>query len=64
MELEGIVAGKVLKQSKTGIRTYLLVKTEKWQFSGGQSETLPAKGYVLCAVESGMACSVNHDIVA
>lgn len=54
MELEGIVAGKVLKQSKTGIRTYLLVKTEKWQFSGGQSETLPAKGYVLCAVESGM----------
>lgn len=54
MELEGIVAGKVLKQSKTGIRTYLLVKTEKWQFSGGQSETLPAKGYVLCAVEGGM----------
>lgn len=51
MELAGIVAGKVLKQSKTGIRTYLLVKTEKWQFSGGQSETLPAKGYVLCAVE-------------
>ena len=51
MELEGIVAGKVLKQSKTGVRTYLLVKTEKWQFSGGQSETLPAKGYVLCAVE-------------
>ena len=51
MELEGIVAGKVLKQSKTGIRTYLMVKTEKWQFSGGQSETLPAKGYVLCAVE-------------
>ena len=31
-----------------------MVKTEKWQFSGGQSETLPAKGYVLCAVESGM----------
>ena len=28
-----------------------MVKTEKWQFSGGQSETLPAKGYVLCAVE-------------
>lgn len=54
MELTGIVAGKVLKQSKTGVRTYLLVKTEKWQFSGGQSETLPAKGYVLCAVESGM----------
>lgn len=54
MELAGIVAGKVLKQSKTGVRTYLLVKTEKWQFSGGQSETLPAKGYVLCAVESGM----------
>ena len=51
MELAGIVAGKVLKQSKTGVRTYLLVKTEKWQFSGGQSETLPAKGYVLCAVE-------------
>ncbi len=51
MELTGIVAGKVLKQSKTGVRTYLLVKTEKWQFSGGQSETLPAKGYVLCAVE-------------
>ena len=49
--LAGIVAGKVLKQSKTGVRTYLLVKTEKWQFSGGQSETLPAKGYVLCAVE-------------
>lgn len=54
MELAGIVAGKVLKQSKTGVRTYLLVKTEKWQFSGGQSETLPAKGYVLCAVEGGM----------
>lgn len=54
MELAEIVAGKVLKQSKTGVRTYLLVKTEKWQFSGGQSETLPAKGYVLCAVESGM----------
>lgn len=53
MELAGIVAGKVLKQSKTGVRTYLMVKTEKWQFSGGQSETLPAKGYVLCAVESG-----------
>lgn len=51
MELAGIVAGKVLKQSKTGVRTYLMVKTEKWQFSGGQSETLPAKGYVLCAVE-------------
>ena len=28
-----------------------MVKTEKWQFSGGQSETPPAKGYVLCAVE-------------
>ena len=28
-----------------------MVKTEKWQFSGGQSETLPTKGYVLCAVE-------------
>lgn len=54
MELAGLVTGKVLKQSKTGVRTYLLVKTEKWQFSGGQSETLPAKGYVLCAVESGM----------
>lgn len=54
MELAGLVAGKVLKQSKTGVRTYLLVKTEKWQFSGGQSETLPAKGYVLCAVEGGM----------
>ena len=54
MEFAGIVAGKVLKQSKTGVRTYLMVKTEKWQFSGGQSETLPAKGYVLCAVESGM----------
>lgn len=51
MELAGIVAGKVLKQSKTGVQTYLMVKTEKWQFSGGQSETLPAKGYVLCAVE-------------
>lgn len=51
MELAGIVAGKVLKQSKTGVRTYLMVKTEKWQFSGGQSETLPTKGYVLCAVE-------------
>ena len=51
MELAGIVAGKVLKQSKTGIRTYLLVKTEKWQICNGQSETLPAKGYVLCAVE-------------
>lgn len=54
MEFAGIVAGKVLKQSKTGVRTYLMVKTEKWQFSGGQSETPPAKGYVLCAVESGM----------
>ncbi len=54
MEFAGIVAGKVLKQSKTGVRTYLMVKTEKWQFSGGQSETLPAKGYVLCAGESGM----------
>ena len=54
MELAGIVAGKVLKQSKTGVRTYLLVKTEKWQICGGQSETPPAKGYVLCAVESGM----------
>lgn len=54
MELAGIVAGKVLKQSKTGARTYLLVKTEKWQICGGQSETPPAKGYVLCAVESGM----------
>lgn len=54
MELAGLVTGKVLKQSKTGVRTYLLVKTEKWQFSGGQSETLPAKGYVLCAVESRM----------
>ena len=51
MELTGLVAGKVLKQSKTGVRTYLMVKTEKWQFSGGQSETPPAKGYVLCAVE-------------
>ena len=51
MELTGLVAGKVLKQSKTGVRTYLMVKTEKWQFSGGQSETLPTKGYVLCAVE-------------
>jgi len=54
VELAGIVAGKVLKQSKTGVRTYLLVKTEKWQICGGQSETPPAKGYVLCAVESGM----------
>ena len=54
MELAGIVAGKVLKQSKTSVRTYLLVKTEKWQICGGQSETPPAKGYVLCAVESGM----------
>lgn len=54
MELAGIVAGKVLKQSKTGVRTYLLVKTEKWQICSGQSETPPAKGYVLCAVESGM----------
>ena len=54
MELTGLVAGKVLKQSKTGVRTYLLVKTEKWQICGGQSETPPAKGYVLCAVESGM----------
>ena len=54
MKLAGIVAGKVLKQSKTGVRTYLLVKTEKWQICSGQSETLPAKGYVLCAVESGM----------
>ena len=54
MELAGIIAGKVLKQSKTGVRTYLLVKTEKWQICGGQSETPPAKGYVLCAVESGM----------
>lgn len=53
MELAGIVAGKVLKQSKTGVRTYLLVKTEKWQICGGQSETPPAKGYVLCAVEAG-----------
>ena len=53
MELAGIVAGKVLKQSRTGVRTYLLVKTEKWQICGGQSETPPAKGYVLCAVESG-----------
>ena len=35
-----------------------MVKTEKWQFSGGQSETLPAKGYVLCAVESGMGKTV------
>lgn len=58
MELAGIVAGKVLKQSKTGVWTYLMVKTEKWQFSGGQSETLPAKGYVLCAVESGMGKTV------
>ncbi|MCI5880466.1 MAG: DNA internalization-related competence protein ComEC/Rec2 [Clostridium sp.] len=58
VELAGIVAGKVLKQSKTGVRTYLMVKTEKWQFSGGQSETLPAKGYVLCAVESGMGKTV------
>ena len=54
MEFTGLVAGKVLKQSKTGVRTYLLVKTEKWQIYGGQSETPPAKGYVLCAVESGM----------
>ena len=54
MELAGIVAGKVLKQSRAGVRTYLLVKTEKWQICGGQSETLPAKGYVLCAAESGM----------
>ena len=54
MKLAGIVAGKVLKQSKTGVRTYLLVKTEKWQICSGQSETLPAKGYVLCAGESGM----------
>lgn len=53
MKLAGIVAGKVLKQSTTGVRTYLLVKTEKWQICGGQSETPPAKGYVLCAVESG-----------
>lgn len=53
MELAGIVAGKVLKQSTTGVRTYLLVKTEKWQICGGQSETPPAKGYVLCAVEAG-----------
>lgn len=54
MEFTGLVAGKVLKQSKTGVRTYLLVKTEQWQICGGQSETPPAKGYVLCAVESGM----------
>lgn len=53
MEFTGLVAGKVLKQSKTGVRTYLLVKTEKWHICGGQSETPPAKGYVLCAVESG-----------
>ncbi len=53
MELAGIVAGKVLKQSKTGVRTYLLVKTEQWEIVGGQSETPPAKGYVLCAVEAG-----------
>lgn len=53
MELTGLVAGKVLKQSTTGIRTYLLVKTEQWQIGGGQAETLPAKGYVLCAVEAG-----------
>lgn len=62
MELAGIVAGKVLKQSKTGVRTYLLVKTEKWQICGGQSETPPAKGYVLCAVESGMGqTSLSQD---
>ncbi len=54
MELTGLVAGKVLKQSTTGIRTYLLVKTEQWQIGGGQAETLPAKGYVLCAVEAGV----------
>lgn len=53
MELTGLVAGKVLKQSTTGIRTYLLVKTEQWQIGGGQAETLPAKGFVLCAVEGG-----------
>lgn len=53
MELTGLVAGKVLKQSTTGIRTYLLVKTEQWQIGGGQAETLPAKGYVLCAAEAG-----------
>ncbi len=51
MELTGLVAGKVLKQSTTGIRTCLLVKTEQWQIGGGQAEALPAKGYVLCAVE-------------
>ena len=62
MELAGIVAGKVLKKSKTGVRTYLLVKTEKWQICGGQSETPPAKGYVLCAVESGMGkTSLSQD---
>ncbi len=54
MELTGLVAGKVLKQSTTGIRTYLLVKTEQWQIGGGPAETLPAKGYVLCAVENGV----------
>lgn len=54
MELAGIVAGKVLKKSTTGVRTYLLVKTEQWEIVGGQSETPPAKGYVLCAVEAGM----------
>lgn len=53
MELTGLVAGKVLKQSTTGIRTYLLVKTEQWQIGDGQAEALPAKGYVLCAVEAG-----------
>lgn len=53
MELTGLVAGKVLKQSTTGIRTCLLVKTEQWQIGGGQAEALPAKGYVLCAVEVG-----------
>ncbi len=53
MELTGLVAGKVLKQSTTGIRTCLLVKTEQWQIGGGQAEALPTKGYVLCAVEAG-----------
>ena len=47
---------KAMKKMKRTVKEsinqrYLLVKTEKWQFSGGQSETLPAKGYVLCAVE-------------
>ena len=44
MEFAGIVAGKVLKQSKTGVRTYLMVKQKSGNLAVGSRRHFLQKG--------------------